>query len=291
MPNNISLAKKYTPLLDEVYKQASVTNDLTSNPELIRAGVNANEIIYPQLTMDGLADYSRNSGYVSGSVGVEWKTAKFNYERGRKFSVDAMDNEETWGIAFGQLSSEFVRTKVVPEGDAFTFAKLAQTPNISTTAAATLADGAAFLTALVAAVTKMDDDEVPAEGRILYATSTLINAVKALDTIKSREILEGFSAIKKVPQSRFYTKIKLNNGTTSGEEAGHYEKADDGKDINFMIVHPSCLIKWDKHVVSDVIPANMNPDADADIVKYRKYGIVDVYQNKAAGIYLHHKAS
>ena len=26
------------------------------------------------------------------------------------------------------------------------------------------------------------------------------------------------------------------------------------------------------------------------ITKYRKYGIVDVYENKVAGIYLHHKA-
>ena len=43
-------------------------------------------------------------------------------------------------------------------------------------------------------------------------------------------------------------------------------------------------------LVSNVIPASANPDADADIVKYRKYGLVDVYKNKVAGIYLSHKA-
>lgn len=58
-----------------------------------------------------------------------------------------------------------------------------------------------------------------------------------------------------------------------------------------MIIHKPAIIKHDKHVVSNVIPAfGQIPDADADIVKYRKYGLVDVYKNKVAGIYLSHKA-
>ena len=42
MANSIVLAKGYTDLLDEVYKGASVTADLTSNPSLIRQGANVN---------------------------------------------------------------------------------------------------------------------------------------------------------------------------------------------------------------------------------------------------------
>lgn len=57
-----------------------------------------------------------------------------------------------------------------------------------------------------------------------------------------------------------------------------------------LSVDKPAVIKHDKHVVSNVIPASANPDADADIVKYRKYGLVDVYKNKLAGIYLSHKA-
>ena len=74
MPNNIALAKNYTSLLDEVYQLASVTNDLTSDASLIRAGVNANEIVYPQIDVTGLGDYDRNSGYTDGAVNVVWKT-------------------------------------------------------------------------------------------------------------------------------------------------------------------------------------------------------------------------
>lgn len=290
MPNNIVLAKNYTDLLDEVYKNASVTADLISDASMMRAGANANEILYPQIDVTGLGDYDRNSGYTDGTVSVVWKTAAFNYDRGSKLSVDTMDDQETFNIAFGMAGAELQRTKVAPEADAFTFAKLAGTAGISKATAATYADGAAFLAALLEAKSKMDEDEVPEEGRILYATPTLLNGVIALDTTKSREVLSAFTIKKPVPQSRFYTAIDLLDGKTPGEEAGHYKKADLAKDINFMIIHKPAIIKFDKHVVSSIIAPDNNPDADAYIAKYRKYGLVDVYKNKVAGIYLSHKA-
>lgn len=290
MANTIALAKNYTSILDEVYQNASVTADLTSDNTMVRAGANANEIVYPQISVTGLGDYSRNSGYTNGSVNLEWKTATFNYDRGTKISVDVMDNEESRDIAFTMAGSELMRTKVAPEADAFVFATLAGKAGISKATPATYADATEFLQALIVAKNKMDEDEVPEEGRILYATPTLLNGVMALDTTKSREILNSFSVKKRVPQSRFYTAIDLLDGKTAGEEAGHYKKAETGKDINFMIVHKPAVIKYDKHVAQDIIPASANPDSDSDIVKYRKYGIVDVYQNKVAGIYLSHKA-
>lgn len=290
MPNAIALAKNYTSILDEVYCGASVTADLTSDSSMVRAGANANEIIYPQISVSGLGDYSRNSGYTDGSVNLEWKTAKFNYDRGTKISVDVMDDEESRDIAFTMAGAELMRTKVAPEADAFVFATLAGTAGISKATPVTYADATEFLNALIEAKNKMDEDEVPEEGRILYATPTLMNGVMALDTTKSREILNSFTVKKKVPQSRFYTAIDLLDGKSPGEEAGHYKKATTGKDINFMIVHKPAVIKFDKHTVSDIIPASANANADADISKYRKYGIVDVFQNKTAGIYLSHKA-
>ena len=286
MANAIALAKNYTSILDEVYCNASVTADLTSDNTMVRAGANANEIIYPQISVTGLGDYSRNSGYTDGSVNLEWITSKFNYDRGTKISVDVMDNEESRDIAFTMAGSELMRTKVAPEADAFVFATLAGTAGISKATPATYADATEFLNALIVAKNKMDEDEVPEEGRILYATPTLMNGVMALDTTKSREILNSFTVKKKVPQSRFYTAIDLLDGKSPSEEAGHYKKATEGKDINFMIVHKPAVIKFDKHTVSDIIPASANPSADADIAKYRKYGIVDVFKNKVAGIYL-----
>ncbi|MEG2428603.1 MAG: hypothetical protein RSB58_09275 [Clostridium sp.] len=290
MPNKITLAKNYTSLLDEVYRGASVTADLTSDASMMRAGANANEILYPQIDVTGLGNYDRNSGYTSGAVSVVWKTATFNYDRGTKISVDTMDNQETFDIAFGMAGATLQRDKVAPEADAFTFASIAGTAGISKATPATYSTPEQFLSALLEAKNVMDEDEVPEEGRYLYATATLLNSVMALDTTKSREVLNAFTAKKKVPQSRFYTTIKLLDGKTAGEELGHYKKAVDSKDINFMIIHKPALIKFDKHTASSVISPDNNADSDAYISKYRKYGIVDVYKNKVAGVYLSHKA-
>ena len=287
MANAITKFKNYIDLLDEVYKNASLTSVLDGDQSLVRAGANANEIVIPKISMDGLGDYSRNGGYVGGSVTLTNETVAFNYDRGRSFSVDAMDDEETAGVAFGRLSSEFIRTKTVPEMDAFRFATYAGISGISTTTGATLADGAAVLAALVVAVNKMDEDEVPATDRHLFITPTLYNLVMAIDTTKSKEVLAGFTSIVKVPQSRFYTAIDLYDGTTSGEEAGGYVKSATGKNINFMIIHKPALLQYPKHVVNKVITPELNQEADAWKFFFRAYGLADVYENKVSGIYLH----
>lgn len=290
MPNTITKFKKYIDLLDEVYKRASLTSVLDSDPSLARAGANANEIVIPKISMDGLANYSRNSGYVGGSVTLTNETVTFNYDRGRKFTVDAMDNEETAGIAFGRLASEFIRTKVSPEMDAFRFAAYAGTPGISKVAAgATLADGAAVVAALRAATTTMDEDEVPMESRHLFITPTLHGLIQDMDTTKSREVLARFASIVDVPQTRFYTAIDLKDGTTEGEEAGGYAKAAAGKDINFLVIHTPALMQYPKHTVNKIVPPEANQTSDGWMFFYRAYGLADVYENKVSGIYLHHK--
>ena len=54
-----------------------------------------------------------------------------------------------------------------------------------------------------------------------------------------------------------------------------------------MIIYKPALIKYDKHVAGKLIPPDENQKADAYLLKYRKYGIVDAYFNQRAGIYVH----
>ncbi len=290
MPNNITLAKQFIPILDEVYKLASLTSDLDGSPELVRAGANANEMCIPMLDMSGLGDYSRNSGYVDGDVTLRWQTVACNYDRGRMFNVDNMDNQESANIAFGKLAGEFIRTKVAPEIDAFRLAAYAGLENISKIeAGVTLTDGAAVIAALRAASTKMDEDEVPAENRYLYITPTLKGLVDDLDTIKSKEVMKKFAKVIEVPQRRFYTAVALKDGKTEGETAGGYVKAEGAKDINFEIIHKDAVIQFPKHVAPKIIDPASNQTADAWKYGYRNVGIAKGYENKRAGIYLHYK--
>lgn len=258
MSNTIELAKSFVPKLDECYRLASLTSVLDGAPELAKQGANANELIIPMMSMDGLADYSRNGGYVQGGVTMTNETVKCNFDRGRRFDVDVMDDLETAGLAFGRLSAQFIRDKVVPELDAFRFASYCGISGV-TKKEETLADGAATVAALSAAVTAMDDEEVTATGRYLFITPTLLQGINDMDTTKSKKVLEGFEQVIKVPQRRFYTAIKQLSGKT-GEEAGGYTKAAGAANINFAIVQKDALIQYTKHAAPKIIAPENKQD-------------------------------
>lgn len=286
MANAIELFKQYIAMLDEVYKHDAKTNVLDGANELVRQGANANELIIPKISMDGLAEYNRNSGYVNGSVDFNFETVKCNFDRGRMFQIDVMDDIETMGLVFGKLSSEFVRTKVIPELDAFRMSKYASLDGISTVAAADLTTGDAVVKALRAATTKMNNDEVPEAGRILFIETGLKGLVDDLDTTKSKEVMKKFSQVIEMPQNRFYTAIKQLTGKDD-EEAGGYTRAEGANNINFMVVEKSAAIQFAKRVNSKIIDPQVNQDADAYKYGYRQVAIADAYENKRAGIYVH----
>jgi hypothetical protein len=64
MANTIALRKAYSTMMDEVYKLASLTAVLDGPNELVKEGANANEILIPKMTMSGLANYNKQTGYV-----------------------------------------------------------------------------------------------------------------------------------------------------------------------------------------------------------------------------------
>lgn len=286
MANNIELFKAYIDQIDEVYATASVTSVLDGANELVQQGANAGEMLIPKMEMDGLADYKRNNGgYAQGSVTLDYETKKCNYDRGRKFDVNDMDNVETAGIAFGQLSSQFIRTKVAPEIDAFRFAAYA---GKGTTASGALADGEAWIKAISAATVGMDNADVPTNDRILFISPEGIAAVNDMDTTKSRNALARFSQVIMVPAPRFYSVIDLLDGTTSGEEAGGFKAdATNGKAINFQAVSKSAVIQYMKNIVNKIITPAENQEDDAYRFFYHAYGIAEVYDNKLKGIYTH----
>lgn len=278
--NNINTFKKYADMLDEVYKTSSKTGVLESGSELFRQGANASEIVIPKMSMDGLGDYSRNSGYLDGSVELTFETKPFDYERGRAFSVDAMDNEETAGVAFGSLAGEFIRTKVIPELDAVRFAKYAEK---STKKTESLTDAEGILSAIRTAKAEFDNAEVPETERYLFITPKLKDIIDAADTTVSKEVLNSFSAVICVPMSRFNTEVNLLDGVSEGEEKGGFETA--GDNINFMLIHKGAVLQITKHASPKVITPDQNQTADAYKYGYRIYGMSDVFENKAAGIY------
>jgi hypothetical protein len=86
-----------------------------------------------------------------------------------------------------------------------------------------------------------------------------------------------------VPQVRFYTKIDL---LSDDSDQFGYDKASDGRAINFMVAEKSAIVKFDKHVASRVFSPDELEKLDSYMMKYRKYGIVELLDNKLAGVHV-----
>ena len=292
MANSIAFAKNYTGILDEVYQRASVSACLNSGQNMVRAGRNAKEIMIPKISVTGLGDYSRNSGYKTGAITYEYETKAFNYDRGIKLMADVMDVEESGVLdCFVAAGSELQRTQVAPEADAFTFSQIAGHSGVKCDEADfDGAEAADILAALRAVTNEMDEKQVSMGSRYLFITPTLkglLDDFSLANPARSNRVLERFARVVEVPQVRFYTKVDLRNGDT---EFG-YAKASDGKAINFMVVEKSAVIKYDKHVASRVFSPDELENLDAYMMKYRKYGIVELFDNKLDGVHVNAKAA
>lgn len=277
--NNIELATIYLPMLDEVYKNEAKTSILDGDETTVQKG-NHGEIKIAKLDMDALGDFDRKSGYTKGSTTFTWETVKYDKERSQDLRIDRLDNQEALGVPFAKLSGEFIRTKVVPETDAARIAKIAGVDGISKKEE-TISDGAGAVTALRACTNKMDEDEVSTENRILFITPTLKGMIDDLDTTKSKKVLERFSTIIEVPQTRMYTKVELKDGTS---EYG-YKKASDGQDINFLCVEKSAAVTAMDQYIKYFSP-DQDQVGDDNVFKYRNNNLYGhVYENKLAGVY------
>ena len=291
--NSITLAKKYVAELDGVYAAESKSSILdTSNSDL--KFINANTVLLPKMELDGLGDYSRNGGFVDGAVNVTWQPYVLTQDRARGFQVDVMDDEESMNIAFGRLAGEFIRTKVTPEIDAYTFSTLFAKVPAANKVTETLGANTDLATSIANAQAIMDDEEVPYEGRILFVspqgyktlkgniTRFVENGDRNID--RNVEFYDDMRIIT-VPQKRFVTAIDLYDGTTTGEEAGGYVADANAKNINYMIVHPSAVRKIAKHVAPRIFAPTQNIRADAYAYQYRIYHDVFVLTNKVNGLF------
>ena len=134
----------------------------------------------------------------------------------------------------------------------------------------------------------MDDQSVPQEGRILYVTSAMNKLLKSADGV-SRMISAGAAGvidrrvhglddvqIKTVPSARFKTKYEFTDGCVPASSA---------KQINMMLVHPSCVISRDKYAYMKLFtPGTDSRTADKYVYQNRYYTDIFLIERKSCGI-------
>ena len=302
-------AVKFLPILDEVYQKEAVTAIL-DDPLLTARAAGGNKIMLPKVSVDGAATYDRDAGYAQGGVTVSYEEYELKYDRGRKFRIDVIDNDEAAFDLYRQVALQYVRTKEIPELDALRFAEIyaaaTATGSLATKVEADLSNSSKALALFDAAEKALDNQEVPEEGRVLFCSHEFYSLLKNDSGILRRmdvgqnlgnldrrvELLDGLVPVIRVPQLRFLTEVTLNDGVSSGQtEGGYMPKASTCKNINFIYASKAALKGVVKRRVSKIVTPRENQQADAYDVFYRVHHDLIVPANQAAGIYVHTRAT
>ncbi len=276
--NSIENTTRYTAELDKMFQQKSATGFFADNT-LATKFVGAKTVIIPDVNFQGLADYDRDTGFSRGAITVSNTSYTMSMDRARSLQIDREDMDET-GIAnlAGQILGEYVRTKVVPECDAYVLSKLA---GLAQSRANTIeGDIASPLEALINLINEVqgvvgyDEELVAFIDSHVYAflqNSTELSKMITLSDFKQGDInlkvksLNGVALIPVVSE-RMKTAYTFKNNA-----AGGFVPADNARNI-YMLVCP----KKGAHLVKKtenmrIFTPEQNVDADAFKFDYRIY--------------------
>lgn len=283
--NTIAYATLFQQALDKaaVAKLTSGWMDANAGQVIYNGG---KEVKIPKMNMDGLGDYSRSNGFTQGSITLEYETKTMTMDRGRTFMLDSMDvNESNFVANATNVMGQFQATKVVPEIDAYRYSKIASLAIAGKVAiGGNTIDETNVLKLLKADITAIEDivGDIP----LVITMSTPIAAIldqnekisKRLDVteftkgdvITKVKSFDGHPIVK-VPSARMKTAYTFYDGKTEGQTAGGFIAASSAKNINWIITPmyaPIAVNKTDKVRIFD---PNINQDADAWKLDYRKY--------------------
>lgn len=306
--NTLATATNFQKALDLLAVREAVTGWMEANAGKVKYTGGA-EVKIPKMSVQGLGDYDRDNGYLMGSATLEYETKKMTQDRGRKFQLDSMDVDETnFVTTASSVMGEFQRTKVIPEIDAYRLSKIATeaiNANVAGMVQYGYTPGAANTSALrkvkegISAIRDLGYDGPlvvhATDSFILELELELANKISTVN-FKKGGIITKVPAVDEVPiiptpANRLVTAIKLNDGKTSGQEKGGFEKGATAKDINFEIMPlktPVAISKQDKMRIFD---PNTNQKADAWAMDYRRFHDLWILENKVNSIYVSIKDS
>lgn len=295
--NNLNFATKMTDELDRAAQQKSVTGFLADNSMRVKF-VGAKTVLIPEVETSGLGTYDRDAGFSTGAVSVSSNSYVLSQDRGRSFQLDSEDYDET-GIAdlAGKVLGEFVRTRVVPEVDAYCLSKMAAyavSKNQTFTGTPATDAYAMFSEAVSAAQNAVGFDEemvafVDPTMWVALQNSDEVSRVLEVGSFRKGEVdmqvrrLNGVTILP-VPAARMKTAFEFLDGTTSGETDGGFTVASGAKSIGMLLIPKraaSLVKKTEKIRTFD--PAH-NLKADAWKFDYRLYYDLFIRNGLADGI-------
>ena len=286
-------AEQFTQFLAQKYEKELCSDALMhSNPQI--TFLNAQTIKLPRLTLSGYKDHTRTAGFNAGTISNDWEPKKLAHDRDIEFFVDPMDIDETnLALSVANIQNVFETEQAIPEKDCYNFSKLhtGLTNFHGSIDSTTVLTAQNILTVFDEEMSKMDDAGVPVDGRILYVTPTVNKLLKAADGIQRMITVNSSNAvnrnvhslddvtIKMVQSGRMKTKYNFTDGCVAAADADQ---------INFILVHPSCVVARDKYAyISLFTPGTDSRTADGYLYQNRNYWDLFLIERKVAGCAMH----
>ena len=270
--------------IEKMFAQKSATGFFADNA-LATKFVGAKTVIIPDVDFEGLADYDRDTGFSKGAINVSNTSYTMAMDRARSLQIDREDMDET-GIAnlAGKILGEYVRTKVVPECDAYVLSKLA---GLAVTRSNTI-DGNTSkpfkalceLINEVQAVAGYDEELVAFVDSYMYAAlqnSTEISKMITVSDFKQGDLslkVKSINGVALIPVVSERMKTAYDFGTNG------FKPAEKASEIYMLVCPKSAAHLVKKTENMRIFTPEQNIDADAYKFDYRIY--YDVFVNKSA---------
>ena len=288
-------ATTFTQLLEQKYAKELCSDALAQSNQQVKF-INAQTIKLPRMTVSGYKDHSRPPGFNAGTMSNDWEAKKLEHDRDIEFWVDPMDIDETnLTLSVANIQNTFETEQAIPEKDSYRYSKLhTELTTYSGRINTDVITAANFLDAFDTEMAYMDEAGVPEEGRILYVTPTMRKIVKEAEGLQrvisvttpstiNRKVhnLDDVD-IKMVPAARMKTKYNFTEGCIAAEDA---------KQINWILIHTSCVVCRDKYsYIKLFIPGTDSRTADGYMYQNRNFGDLFLLEKKVEGCVMNTEA-
>lgn len=251
----LNYAEQYLQGLQQRFTQGLFFNELYNTPNNAQIKwLNAKTIQIPRIDVGGMVDHDRETvGSFSRQVDNSWETKTLGHDREFRTLVDPVDVDETnMAITIANTTRVFNDEQKIPEMDKYMASKLfSEFEEYGGVADETVLTEANVLKVYDELMEKMDEAEVPGEGRILYVTPAVNTMLKNAEQIQRQLAVTDNSGVVKrgvrslddvnvkwVPSSRMKTVYDFTRGATEG--AGAVQ-------INMILVHPGSMLAPQKY--------------------------------------------
>jgi hypothetical protein len=285
----INYAEQYQQELDQVIKQATLTNELET-PNVNWMGARTFHV--PTVAVSGYKNHSRNGGFNRGTVTVTHEPYTLGFDRDVEFFVDRMDvDESNQAASAANITRIFLTEQAGPEIDAYRFSKLATkaiAQGNSTAEDLTVDNIINRLKADIKKVRKYGTSNL-----IAYVSSDVMDLIEqykegkgqiSLDnqgtTIETRvTTLDGVRLIEVFDVDRFHTSFDFTDGFVAAP--GSYA-------LNWVIVFRGAVVAKAKVNSVYLFQPGEHTEGDGYLYQNRLYHDLFVLKNKADGVVVSH---